>query len=472
MSPLFILSAWLRGLIAVGLIALAVYAGREAYQRSLVIRDEPRTVNGQEVRQPVQRFEFRPGLNVPTALLATTVLIAFWQLGGGLWVSRLVLAKRRSAAASDAGDKAGQRGAPSDLTHRRRAWREHRQIHQPDGTQTCIQIDSAAGNDAPTLVFAHGWGADATEWNPIRARLSGQFRLIAYDAAGLGDTSRTPDRAYTLPRLADHLLGVLRETLPAGRRAVLIGHSIGSMTILEFARRHPAEFAARVAGVCLAHGTYTNPLRTMKGHSILTKIQKPLIEPLLYATIALSPLLWALNWLSYLNGSAHRSAHRSGFSGGETRDQLDFVAWYYTQASPAVTARGTLGMLHWDAADALPLVTRPALIVAGGRDTTTLPDASRHMNAVIAGSTLHELSPAKHFGLIEFDATFTDRLSEFAGAALGDAATAPAPVPPRDRPASAYPPGAQDARDRAGDGKLTPEGTPDRFRSDVRGDDA
>jgi hypothetical protein len=38
----------------------------------------------------------------------------------------------------------------------------------------------------------------------------------------------------------------------------------------------------------------------------------------MYLTIALSPLVWLTNWLSYLNGSAHLSTKHSAFGGTES----------------------------------------------------------------------------------------------------------------------------------------------------------
>jgi pimeloyl-ACP methyl ester carboxylesterase len=59
--------------------------------------------------------------------------------------------------------------------------------------------------------------------------------------------------------------------VPAGQ-VVLVGHSLGGMTILEYAHRHATEFAARVAGVVLvstsaegsSHTTYGLPRRLAK----------------------------------------------------------------------------------------------------------------------------------------------------------------------------------------------------------------
>lgn len=67
--------------------------------------------------------------------------------------------------------------------------------------------------------------------------------------------------------------------------------------------------------------------------------------------IWLSPLVRVLNWLSYINGSAHRSTERSSFSGRETRGQLDFLTRYYATSAPDVVAHGMLGMLRFDATE-------------------------------------------------------------------------------------------------------------------------
>ena len=52
----------------------------------------------------------------------------------------------------------------------------------------------------------------------------------------------------------------------------------------------------------------------------------------------LSPVVWALNALSYLNGSAHRSVRRQSFAGTQSRAELERVARYYLTESPAVQA--------------------------------------------------------------------------------------------------------------------------------------
>jgi len=146
---------------------------------------------------------------------------------------------------------------------------------------------------------------------------------------------------------------------------------------------------------------------------LLTALERPVIVPLLHLTIWLSPLLWLSNLMSYLNGSALLSTKSSGFAGTETWEELDFVARFQLQASPAVMARGMLGMLRYDATAVLKAINVPALVLAGDRDSVCKPEASQRMHRDIPGSQLAQLAPAKHMGLIEHHTRFAEIVRTF-----------------------------------------------------------
>ena len=201
--------------------------------------------------------------------------------------------------------------------------------------------------------------------------------------------------------------------LANGRPAVLVGHSIGGMTILTFCRLFPEALGPRVSGIALVQTTYTNPVRTAYWATLYTALQKPVLEPVCWLMVWLAPLFWVMNWLSYLNGSAHRSTERSSFSGKETRGQLDFIVGYIPKAWPEVTARGMLGMLGYDATANLSAIRVPALVVAGDKDPLCTPEASAFMHKAIPGARLVTLSPARHTGLFEHHAAFGAALGEF-----------------------------------------------------------
>ncbi len=286
---------------------------------------------------------------------------------------------------------------------------ETHRIAGADGTELQVEVYGRA--DAPTLILTHGWGLNSTEWYYAKQSLADRFRLIAWDLRGLGESTRPANNDYHLDRMAHDLRAVVEF---AGRdRVTLVGHSIGGMIILAFCRLFPRELERRVQGVVLANTTYTTPTDTILGSSFFRAIQKPLIEPLTYLTIWLAPVMWLMNWLSYLNGSLQIVVALAGFAGCETRGQIDFVARFQLLAWPGVAARGSLGMLRFDETETLPSMGVPALIVGSDRDRLTRPYASRHMRETIPDADLVMLAPSGHMGILEQHDDFTQAVAAF-----------------------------------------------------------
>jgi pimeloyl-ACP methyl ester carboxylesterase len=190
------------------------------------------------------------------------------------------------------------------------------------------------------------------------------------------------------------------------------------MVNLTFCRLYPELVGKQIAGLAQVDTTFTNPVRTTKGAGFSLAIQKPIAEPILHAMIPLSPVVRVMNWLSYHNGLAYLQNAHSSFAGSETRGQLDLVSRYQYRSSPAVVARGTLAMFHWDATPVLPRVNTPVLIIVGQQDTTTLPSASEYMKQSIPNARLQRVSPSAHYGLLEQNKTYDAALAQFASAHL------------------------------------------------------
>jgi pimeloyl-ACP methyl ester carboxylesterase len=211
---------------------------------------------------------------------------------------------------------------------------------------------------------------------------------------------------------------------------ILLGHSIGGMIVLTFCHLFPDELGHRVTGLVLNATTPTNPVRTVRGAPFFTAIETPILKPLMYLTIALSPLVWLMNWMSYLNGSAHISTKRTGFAGTETWQQIDFAALFQAKASPAVLARGMLGMMHYDVSTRIAGINVPTLIVPGEIDPVCKPEASELMHAAIPESRLQPLPLARHLGFLEHHGTFASYVENFARSINGEAKPVLAPAVP------------------------------------------
>ena len=290
-------------------------------------------------------------------------------------------------------------------------------LERPDGTVLHAEMSGPQGS--MPIVLVHGWGVDNRAFYYTKRSLSARHRVIAWDLRGLGKSSRAGTDGYSLDAMADDLAAVVDA---AGAPVVILGHSIGGMITQTFARRHAARLGSDVVALVLVGTTYTDPTRTTLGASVMHALERPLFTPLMYLTIALAPLVWAMNWLSYLNGSQIVGTALTGFAGSETRGQLDFATLFFAKAPPGVLARGMLAMFEYDETSSIGNISVPVLVVPGDRDPVLLPRASDHIASVIPGAVLAALPSAKHMGLMErhddFDATVMSFIDSHAAVRL------------------------------------------------------
>ena len=287
-------------------------------------------------------------------------------------------------------------------------------LPRPDGSE--IQVEFYGANLAPTLILTHGWGPDSTAWYYAKKQLGERFRVITWDLPGLGKSEKPKNRDYSLEKYARDLEAVI--ALAGDQPVILVGHSMGAMILLTFSRLFPEYLGQQVIGLVLVDGTYTNPLKTAILSKLLLPLQKPLLEPLLHLAIALSPLLWVASWLSYLNGSTLITTEISGFTGRETRGQLNFSSLVGIKASPGVLARGVLAMFKFDETATLAEISVPTLVVVGKSDIATRPFASDRMSQEIPRGELKILSPGGHMALMERNQQFAEIVQAFSESCL------------------------------------------------------
>ncbi|CAN5488344.1 hypothetical protein BH10PSE3_BH10PSE3_04200 [soil metagenome] len=285
---------------------------------------------------------------------------------------------------------------------------DHQMITSPTGSTLYVEIHGPV--DAPPVILTHGWGLDSTIWYYLRRCLSQRFRVIVWDLPGLGRSRAASGQAIDLSHFALDLKAVLG--LANGKPAVLVGHSIGGMTVQTLVRDHPQVLDGKVAGLVLVNTTYTNPLRTMVLSRLAQALRWPLLEPVFRLTIWLQPLAWLSAWQSYLSGSAHM-ANRIGFASQVTRSQLEHNTLLATRNPPAALARGNLAMFRWDADGALQAITVPTLILAGDSDLVTKCEASKTLARATPGGRLEVISDANHMGFLERSELYNEEIARF-----------------------------------------------------------
>ncbi len=387
MIPTSIIRIWLLNIFSWVLLGAAIYVTHRWYQHSWSYDSN------------LQRSYFDPhfGYNHHTFLLIVALALILWVLIGGIILRLILTLLGRSSSRGASVPKHSREGAAVS------------RLSRPDGSE--LQVECYGREDAPPIILTHGWGANSTEWDYLKKELA-DFRLIVWDLPGLGRSTRPTNRDYSLEKFSRDLEAVLE--VAGASPVILLGHSIGGMITLTYCRLFHQQLQTKVKAISLVQTTYTNPVRTTNMAGLFTALERPIIVPMLHLTIWLSPLIWLSNWMSYLNGSGILSTKSSGFAGTETWEELDFVARFQLQSSPAVLARGMFGMLRYDATEVLKNINVPALILAGDKDPVCNPEASKRMQQEIPGAKLEQFMPAKHMGLIEHHARFAEILRQFA----------------------------------------------------------
>ncbi len=124
-----------------------------------------------------------------------------------------------------------------------------------------LHVEEVGPPDAPlTVVFVHGYSLSMGSWAFQRRTLAARLatanghrptaRLVFYDQRGHGGSGRGPSENSTIEQLASDLAAVLDTRVPRGP-VVLVGHSMGGMTIMGLAQARPELFGTRVVGAAL-----------------------------------------------------------------------------------------------------------------------------------------------------------------------------------------------------------------------------
>ncbi|MET9804593.1 alpha/beta hydrolase [Streptomyces sp. NPDC006368] len=112
-----------------------------------------------------------------------------------------------------------------------------------------LHVEVHGPENAPAVVLVHGWTCSTEFWAAQVRDLSSDHRVIVYDQRGHGRTPAAGPGGYSTNALADDLEAVLAATLEPGGKAVLVGHSMGGMTLMAAAGR--AAVRERAAAVLL-----------------------------------------------------------------------------------------------------------------------------------------------------------------------------------------------------------------------------
>ena len=281
-------------------------------------------------------------------------------------------------------------------------------VTTPDGVDLAVR--EVGPEHAPlTVVFAHGFCLRMGAFYFQRARLEQewgpQVRMVFYDHRGHGQSGEASPDTYTVEQLGKDLETVLAVTAPRGP-VVLVGHSMGGMTVLSHARQYPRCYPTRIVGAALissaAEGVARSPLGAI--------LKNPALEAARFAA-------------RYAPKTVHRGrgAAKSiiapvlrAASYGDEKVSPSVVAFSerMMHGTPIATLVGFLHALevHDEDAGLRTLAKVPTLIACGAEDLITPAEHSEAMAAVLPKSELVIVGGAGHLVQLEQPEAIDDAL--------------------------------------------------------------
>ena len=236
------------------------------------------------------------------------------------------------------------------------------EVLSSDGTKLFAQ-EFGPGRDAPLLVFSHGWACQGRFWRPQVEQFAATHRVVVYDQRGhgLSDRGRVP---FSARLLADDLESVVRAVATPTDKAVVVGHSMGGMSIMSWAAEYPASVSELARGVVLAS---TGPSQLVD-RSTLLKVPRqlrPRLERAFAASLAVAGPEMQGTRLS-------RRLIRYGTLGpGATVEVIDECADIVLRCPPQVRGMWGSVLATIDVSKGVDSLEVPATVIVGDADRLT-----------------------------------------------------------------------------------------------------
>lgn len=325
----------------------------------------------------------------------------------------------RSRRDVDGGERLGTvRGAPY-------------QVVAGDGVMLHAEVDEVSpytSSEGPrltrleqraTVVFVHGFAINLDCWHFQRLAFRGKRRMVFYDQRSHGRSGRSPQENATIDQLG-HDLKLVLDTLAPDEPVVLVGHSMGGMSVVALAEHHPELFGDRIVGVGLV-STTAGGQRT---HKMLSRFIPDMIgRRAVERGLILASQRERILELARRRRSAIALRVIEEFAFGDVPVPRAWAV-FLDQMIGGTPLKVLVEFIpEFDALDKYHVLAAfsrvPTWVMCGSRDKLTSIEHSRRLQEEIDGAHLVEFRGGGHMAIFEFKDRVNQALEELFTAADG-----------------------------------------------------
>lgn len=251
-----------------------------------------------------------------------------------------------------------------------------------------VSYNDEGENGAPVIIFIHGFPFNKSMWNKQLKVLKENYRVIAYDVRGHGDSdSGTGD--FSIDLFADDLIGFM--DVQKIDRAMLCGLSMGGYIALNAIERYPDRFDALILSdtSCLADTTEIKEKRLKTIESIKKNGVAKFADESIKNLFALESLSTKEKEIALVREMILNISKES---------LLKTLRAFYERK---------------ETCSKLNDINVPVLILVGKEDKITPPEAAQLMHEKIEDSVLYIIEHVAHLSNIENPIEFNKQIEEF-----------------------------------------------------------
>src|SRR6516225_489182 len=283
-----------------------------------------------------------------------------------------------------------------------------------DGVPLHVEINGP-DTAAMTIIFCHGYTVNQDCWH--------------FQRRDHGRSGRSAEGSGSIGQLGTDLKAVIDAAAPGTGPVVLVGHSMGGMTIMALADQYPEMFGTKVAGAVListaARGLDSgSPWMPAPIRPALTRA----LPTVLNGAAKGKRAILVERGRRVSTDLAFLTTRLIGFGDGDVSpDTVAFLEQMIRDTPIEVVARFCQALLAYDLRDSLPVLgTVPVTVVVGEKDRLIAARLGIELAAEIPGAQLIWISGAGHALILErpdeVNRAITELLARVAGGGLPQSA--------------------------------------------------